>query len=116
MSDPSEVMGGSDLRCLKPQEVPIFSRESEIAFEQPMCAQIRPMRTFLSNSKLNLKLVKIKSLEIRREKNQTFLILLVKPSKKGRKEFLIYKYSRIKVIQHQVFLYKNKSVGHQVIL
>lgn len=29
-------------------EVPIFSRELEIAFEQPMCAQIRPMRTFLS--------------------------------------------------------------------
>lgn len=47
MSDPSEVMGGSDLRCLKPQSQKFQSRELEIAFE-PMCAQIRPMRTFLS--------------------------------------------------------------------
>ena len=33
MSDPSEVMGGSDLRCLKPQSQKFQSRELEIAFE-----------------------------------------------------------------------------------
>ena len=51
MSDPSEVMGGSDLRCLKPQSQKFQS--SLVSWRLPLsCSQcvhkIRPMRTFLS--------------------------------------------------------------------
>ena len=50
MSDPSEVMGGSDLRCLKPQSQKFQS--SLVSWRLPLSSQcvhkIRPMRTFLS--------------------------------------------------------------------